>query len=886
MTTNPPYILPIDAQKVDLEAVGGKGKSLAKMAGDGLEVPGGFYLTTAAYRRFVEENDLQRTIIDLAKPEIGGPTLSFDAASKAIQALIRKVELSDAIQSEIRAAYAALSGDNPSVAVRSSANAEDLPDMSFAGQQDTYLNVTGEDAVIAAIQDCWASLWTPRAISYRHEMGIEQEVVAMAVVVQLMVVSDISGILFTANPATGERSEMIVNASYGLGEAIVSGQVTPDTYIVDRESLEAKETIVGTKEQKIVSDGDQGTRLEGIAEDERNESSMSEAALEELTSLAVTVEELFDGVPQDIEWALSDNKVWLLQSRPITNLPPAPLKNVRWDPIPKAWLGKRLVAEMMPDPLSPLFEDLYLPALYDVQEWPRPKNYVLVTMNGYAYQYIPEWMNQEWEDLLKAEAGKPEEERSLAAKQGLAAKKKALFLEGKGDRKAFSSFVQQGIIAWRDKELPAYRAVVDKWRKLDQEALDDDLLLIGIRALVNADARYWNVVRGVVGAAKGTDADLQYFLETNAPDQGLISGTFLSGFESRGMQAERDMRKIAAQVRASAALSETVLITPAPRLLDALQRHPEGGDVVKAIGDYLENYGHQVYNLDFVEPTQAEEPLPFLTSLKAMVRNAGYDLAERQAEVERNREEKLKEADRFFDDDLREQFHEKLAFAQDFYPHREESLFFLGAAWAALRPLALELGRRMVETGTFTLPDDTFYLTSNELAEAVRARKYGNAVPHLKRKATESRELREARMSLNQPPEIPESKAKGASPYATIRSNEEGSSVLNGFAVSPGTVTGEASVILSADDFDKMRSGSILVCPLTTPAWTQLFPHATGLVTDIGSILAHGSIVAREYGIPAVLGTGNCTQLIKGGDKITVDGNKGVVTILSSEDPV
>ena len=501
-------------------------------------------------------------------------------------------------------------------------------------------------------------------------------------------------------------------------------------------------------------------------------------------------------------------------------------------------------------------------------------------MNGYAYQYIPEWMNKEWEDLLKAEASKPEGKRSFAAKQGLAAKKKALFLEAKGDRKAFSSFMQQGIIAWSDNELPEYRAVVDKWRKLDVAELDDDLLLIGIRALTNADAKYWNVVRGVVGAAKGTDADLHYFLETNAPDLGIISGTFLSGFESRGMQAERDMREIAAQIRESAALEELVLITPAPRLLDALSRHPGGDAVVDLIDAYLDSYGYQVYNLDFVEPAQAEQPLPFLTSLKAMVRDSGYDLEERQAEVQRIREEKLVEADRFFDDDLREQFRGKLALAQEFYPHREESLFFLGAAWAALRPLALELGRRMVEIGTFTLPDDTFYLTRAELAEAIRARKYGNNLPHLKRRAAENRELREARKRLDQPPEIPESKAKGASPYATIRSNEAGSNLLNGFAVSPGTVTGEASVILSPSDFDKMKSGTILVCPLTTPAWTQLFPHAIGLVTDIGSILAHGSIVAREYGIPAVLGTGNCTQLIKSGDTIAVDGSKGTITIL------
>ena len=250
------HVLPINAKDAALEVVGGKGRSLAEMANAGLAVPGGFYLTTGAYRRFVAENDLQAAIIDLVKPEIGEFTLSFDKASNAIQALFRKATLSDDMAAEIRQAYDALEGDDSPVAVRSSANAEDLPDMSFAGQQDTYLNVRGADAVVEAVRDCWASLWTSRAISYRHEMGIEQDTVAMAVVVQTMVPADVSGILFTANPTTGERSEMIINASFGLGEAVVGGQVTPDTYAVDRESLAAKKTIIGAKEQKIVSDGD------------------------------------------------------------------------------------------------------------------------------------------------------------------------------------------------------------------------------------------------------------------------------------------------------------------------------------------------------------------------------------------------------------------------------------------------------------------------------------------------------------------------------------------------------------------------------------------------------------------------------------------------------
>ena len=255
----------LDTKNDALEVVGGKGRSLAKLANAGFNVPGGFQVMTAAYRNFVAENDLQAKVIELARPTISGRTISFEEASKHIQQLFADNELSATITAEVTDAYNQLDAAPP-VAVRSSANAEDLPGLSFAGQQETYLNVRGADEVVAAVKQCWGSLWTAQAMSYRHQNGIDQNSVAMAVVVQIMVPSEVSGILFTANPATGERSEMIVNASFGLGEAVVSGQVTPDTYIVDKATLAAKETMIGPKEQKIVSAGDQGVLLEDVAE--------------------------------------------------------------------------------------------------------------------------------------------------------------------------------------------------------------------------------------------------------------------------------------------------------------------------------------------------------------------------------------------------------------------------------------------------------------------------------------------------------------------------------------------------------------------------------------------------------------------------------------------
>lgn len=242
----------MSTQEDSLESVGGKGRSLAKLANAGFKVPGGFQVFADAYRNFIAENKLQSQILTLARPALKDGYPVFEKGAEDIRQLIVEMPVDPATVQQIKDAYAALEGDSPAVAVCSSANAEDLPGFSFAGQQETYLNVRGGDAVVQAVQKCWASLWTPQAISYRHQNGIEQDSVAMAVVVQIMVPSEVSGILFTANPVNGERSEMVVNASFGLGEAVVSGQVTPDNYIVDRNTLTAKETMLGVKERQVI----------------------------------------------------------------------------------------------------------------------------------------------------------------------------------------------------------------------------------------------------------------------------------------------------------------------------------------------------------------------------------------------------------------------------------------------------------------------------------------------------------------------------------------------------------------------------------------------------------------------------------------------------------
>ena len=879
------------------EVVGGKGRSLSRLARAGFDVPGGFLVTTRAYRAFVEAHrGLKARILTLAKPELVDGVVSFRQAADGIRQLFDAHDLPSAMRAEISAAYEAL-GHRPAVAVRSSATAEDAPDVSFAGQHDTCLNVTGADAVLTAVKDCWASLWTARAMGYRHERSMENDTAAMAVVVQTMVRSEISGIVFTANPASGDRAELIVNSSFGLGETVVGGEVTADTHVLDRNGLTAKQTAISSKERMIVADVGQGTRTADVVSEQRQSACLSSAALSELAGLAIAVEDVFGGVPQDIEWALSSGKLWLLQSRPITNLPlPAP-KDVTWPEIPGAQLLKRQVAENMPDPLSPLFEDLYLRGIFDTQTWPEGwewkgrltrnwmKNFVVTTVNGYAYQPLYMERNRDWEKRLQQTRA---EQKKLPWRANLrrAIKMPSYMIEElKGGplhalyvlMTAFRTFRKfPVIVTWERRQLPDYLAAVEAWQQRDPAQETNAELLRGMRSLNTAEANYWHALRSVIGNAKITDGAFQKFLEQNAPDEAFISGTFLSGFSSRTLDAEYAMRAIAEGIRADSSLCELALLTPTPRLVDAIKGHPRGVPVGAAIDRYLHDYGRQVFNLDFVAPSLAEAPLPFAKRLQALVRDAGYDLTVRQRRVARTRRSKFLQALKFFKGRKRLEFLRIYWTSRVNYPSREEALFHMGRAWSVFRPWALELGRRLVDIGTLARPDDVFYVTSDDLQAAID----NGARPELKDKAARLRDLRARRFRMAPPVAIPPMQKKDDSPYASLRDNAGEQRVLRGFAVSPGTVTGIASVIMTPDDFDQMKPNSILVCPLTTPAWTQLFPHAIGLVTDVGSILAHGSIVAREYGIPAVLGVGDATQRIKSGQTITIDGDRGLATLL------
>lgn len=878
------YVLTLQqVNKNSISSAGGKGANLGEMVTAGFPVPAGFILTTDAYDAFVQAHGLQQQIVELANAVSADDPQSSEITSQKIRALIMQGEIADDLAAEITAAYAQLhGGTNGAVAVRSSATAEDLPTASFAGQQDTYLNIQGDAALLEAVKKCWASLWTARAIAYRQRQGIDPAGVSLAVVVQQLIPADAAGILFTANPVDGVREQILINATWGLGEAIVGGLVTPDSVVVDKLTNEVVSRDIETKSVMTVRT-ETGTEEQAVLPSKQTEPVLDDATARQLADYGKRIETHYE-MPMDIEWAIYDGNISILQARPITSLPPAPLQDVVWEPIfPKTIWMRRQIVEHMPEPLSPLFEDLYLNqgmdqtmnalmgALGEVGEISLDFDDLMPyrfadTINGYAYTTGSFKMST-----------------------------KNLWSIVKIYSRIFRFFK---ILAfdWDGEVLPTYQGLIKRWGAVDLAEATDEELLHGIGEMAMADSRYWFGSALNLGLSRVLDPTfdrlLRSFLFRSAlPQPRPGSSAFLRGFDSKALDAQADMEVLADMIRNSNSLNQLVLDTPAGQLREALAMHPEGQPIENGIQNYLDTYGHQIYNLDFVDPTPSEEPLVMLLSLKALVEKApDQSVRVRQAKMAADRDALVEQTMNALNPLSRRLFRWVWKWTKHYGPYREHVMFYMGAAWPTVRKLASELGQRLTNAGTIAAPDDIYYLESGEITAAIDARANGGPLPEFAQIAQERRELRAARKLLTPPPKVPERSTLKLGPIdlsmfdptPTDAAKNDGP-VLNGYAVSTGRVTAPASVIRSIEDFNQMKPDTILVCTTTTPAWTPLFSQAVGLVTDVGGALAHGSIVAREYGIPAVMGTGVATERIQSGMMLVVDGDAGTVTLGDDE---
>ena len=856
------FVLSLSDSKATLETVGGKGMSLAKMIQAGFPVPDGFHITTEAYRQFVTTNDLQTKILCTLKDVDTSLPASLEAASATISRFFADRKIPGDIAAAVISAYEDLNNRQPeienrkSAAVRSSATAEDLPEASFAGQQETFLNIRGNEALLDAVKKCWASLWTARAIAYRIKQGIDPDTVALAVVVQEMVNAEASGILFTANPMNGHRDEMVINTAWGLGEAIVGGLVSPDTIVVDKATGKVKKYEVAEKAVITVLT-ESGTREEPLTDARRKSKVLKEALVIELVNIARRTES-FHGRPQDIEWCRASGKFYIVQSRPITALPEPPLE---WPlPHPKAMLARGSFAEFVPEPVSPLFATLAVPIAqkttmklmggFGVSE----DSYIFAVLNDYVYIGFVFTPKMTWQ-MVKASFQLLGPILKTSAQRAEAAREK-------------------------------FAAVVQAWQARGLAALAPSELLAGVREIFTETALFYNMAQsGTIPTSMSSEMIFGAFYKLLVKRKSdPKTEAFVFGTENHAMRSEKALFDLTMWAKEQPELADYLTRTPSDVIAATLspsgtsqtdlQPAPVIREFTARFDSYLREFGHAVYDLDFAKPVPADAPAPLVETIKVYLsgKNNPY---ERQRVALTFRETAAEKISKRLDPLRRKYFLKLLKWAQDTAHLREDSIADMGLGHPQIRRMLRELGKRLAANGAIACAEDVYWLEAQEADELVTLLEKSETLKNFTVEV-ESRRAKWLAMRRIIPPNTLPKIGWLSKFYAD---NEQTGNKIKGFGASAGRVTARACVMLGPEDFNKMQPGDVIVAGITTPAWTPLFARASAIVTDIGGPLSHSSIVAREYGIPAVLATGVGTRRIRDGQIITVDGGAGTVTL-------
>jgi len=797
--------IPLDELRAgDLERAGGKGANLGELTAAGFDVPDGFVVTTAAYLRAVG---------------VGGPHQ---------QDAIRALRVPDEIATAVSDGYAAI-GAGP-VAVRSSATAEDLPGAAFAGQQDTYLNVRGETAVIEAVRDCWASLWTERAIAYRDRLGIDPTTVAIAVVVQCMVEADQAGVMFTADPVTGARDRVVIDANPGLGEAVVAGLVTPDHAVLDADNRIVSRRQ-GNREVVIRSLPDGG--IGSVQSDPAREAGLDDRELARLADVGRRIAAHF-GRPQDIEWTIAAGRIAIVQARPMTALPPPP---VRLNAIQR-FTGP-VILELLPRRPYPM----------ELTAWSRTVGaHVEGLVDGMVGGHL------DLDDLLVTEddvlTGYVPPNPHPTVRTPLRVLR-SLSRMGRDPR------------SWRtDANYRRFLSGVERLAALDLAAIPWQQL-VGVPARAAGLLELMTALRvGYLPPAAGAMLRLRLLL-TLLRRQQLFAALLLE-LPTETTGANDELSGIADELRARPELAERIREADPAEALRLIRTEPAARPVNQRLTAFLRRYGHRETGSIMLlrEPSWADEPAIVMSLLQVLLAadratgNPPFPGALRSLLAH-----PVVRATRTADWISR-----LVTKASAGVQVREDTHFEFTRVMPPVRHAVLEAGRRLAEAGGIDEADDIWFLSWHEVQALPdpQRRPSGEALRH----AVERR--RGAFAELAGSPLIA---------TATLYpARDDADALVTGVGGGGGSAVGPVRVIHGPAEFGELRPGDVLVCPATNPAWTPLFTRASAVVVDHGGLASHAAIVAREYGIPAVMGTGNATAVLVAGTPVRVDGDHGRVS--------
>jgi rifampicin phosphotransferase len=883
----PDLILPFTAiDRAMLPLTGGKAANLGELVRAGFPVPAGLCVTTAAYEMVAVDAGLEPTLAALAAAEPGGMARLAELATEARSCLLG-ASVPDVLGRAIAEAYGEL-GEGTPVAVRSSATAEDLPGASFAGQQDTYLNVVGAESVLDAVRRCWASLWTDRAVSYRATNGIDPRGVRLAVVVQRMVEASVAGVLFTANPVTGKRRQAVIDASPGLGEAVVSGMVNPDHFVANTATGEIVERRLGDKRVAIVAGSGGGTERVELTADEHG-ASLSDDQILALAKLGERVEEHY-GTPQDTEWAIDgDGALWLLQARPITTLFPLPGGAPTNDEDLRVYFSFN-VAQGVYRPLTPMGIQafrLITSAVATFAGHPPGNPYrgaaFFTESAGRMFVDITPVLRSERGRRLFSGAMRHMEARTVPIVRHLVNDPRLAIVPANPwpvlrtlmlvfARGRFPLRVAEALARPKRARARAAR-VVARFRtagEMSPEAGAAGRLVAAERLLRDGPPEILPNVPPVFVtglAANALSGKLLGDLATD--DERRVAMRALPHNPTTEMDLA--LWALAKEASADSASARIVGQTPPERLAEEYRDGSLPPTLQAGLTDFLRHYGHRgVAEIDLGLPRWSEDPTYIMGVLANYLRlddpraapdvqfgRATREAEEMVAELTRratNRGRLRGVLVRFL-----------LGRARDLSGLREMPKFCIVLLLARVRDLLWPVGEVLARAGRLENAGDIFFITVPEAWAAL-------AGEDLRASVSERRAVYEQETGRRHVPRLLLS--DGTEPTAGPHDAADG--VLRGTPASGGTVTQKARVILEPAGAS-LEPGEILVAPSTDPGWTPLFLTAGGLVMEMGGPMSHGAIVAREYGIPAVVGVPDATERIETGQRITIDGSAGEV---------
>lgn len=867
--------------------VGGKGANLGELFRmEGVRVPEGFCITTKAYKEITENNTAFDSLLNKLAVLKADNRKDINETGAKIRRVIEETAVPEGIVYEITRHLEQL-GERNAYAVRSSATAEDLPTASFAGQQDTFLNIIGKEAILNHISKCWASLFTDRAIIYRLQNGFDHRKVYLAVVIQKMVLPDVAGVMFTTDPVTSNRKVLCIDASFGLGEALVSGLVNADHYKVQESRIIDKK--IHTKKLAVYALKDGGTKEQEIEPGQQTRQALTDEQILELARIGRRVEASFSFVrdmPQDIEWCLVDGRFYIVQSRPITTLYPVPEENDQGN------VGHVYVSvghqQMMTDAMKPLGLSFFLLVTRATMRNAGGRLFVDITQmlaSPAGRQKLMDTLGKSEpliRDALKTVMERRDFIKSLSDQNSVKSDK----VKPPADAQVPVKNDQTGV--------PVAGTIVSDLIRNCETSIEElkqniraksgvdlfDFILEDVQQLrkILFDPQSTRVIMAGMDAASWINEKMNEWLgEKNAADT-------LSQSVPNNITSEMGL----------ALLDVADVIRPYPEVIAYLQRYSlshlktdpfpddlvqfDGGkEIREAIAAYLAKYGMRCSGeIDISRTRWIEKPTTLIPLILNNIKNFEPDASTRK--FEQGRQEALRKEHELLSrlkqlpdgEQKAEETKQMIDVIRNFAGYREYPKYGMISRYFVYKQALLKEAGQLVESGVIHEKEDIYYLSFEELREVVRTGELDQQI------VSKRRDEQKFYEKLTPPRMIT---SDGEIITGTYKPETLPDGAIAGLAVSSGVIEGRARVISDMEDAD-IEDGDILVTAFTDPSWTPLFVSIKGLVTEVGGLMTHGAVIAREYGLPAVVGVEHATRLIRDGQKIRVNGTDGYVEIL------